>query len=127
MNLVVGLDVSLEKTSACVVSEHGRIVREAEIASEPDALAAFAQDQPGEVARDRPGGRAPVAMAPSRAERGGTRSGPDGDAPGQGRAEGDADSVVCYGRVKRTDTRITQDRPKRAEATPLRQTAPSAR
>lgn len=30
MKLFVGLDVSLEKTAICVVSEHGKIVREAQ-------------------------------------------------------------------------------------------------
>jgi hypothetical protein len=29
MRLFVGLDVSLEKTAICVVSEHGKIVKEA--------------------------------------------------------------------------------------------------
>lgn len=39
MKLFVGLDVSLEKTAICVISEHGEIVREAQAASEPEALA----------------------------------------------------------------------------------------
>lgn len=38
MKLFVGLDVSLEKTAICVISEHGKIVREAQAASEPEAL-----------------------------------------------------------------------------------------
>lgn len=38
MKLFVGLDVSLEKTAICVISEHGKIVKEAQVASEPDAL-----------------------------------------------------------------------------------------
>jgi transposase len=38
MKLFVGLDVSLEKTAICVVSEHGKIEREAQAASEPEAL-----------------------------------------------------------------------------------------
>lgn len=41
MQLFVGLDVSLAKTALCVVSEHGRIVLEAEIASEPEPLTAW--------------------------------------------------------------------------------------
>src|SRR3954453_23834981 len=36
-----GLDVSLEETAICVVDEEGRIVREARVASEPEALVAF--------------------------------------------------------------------------------------
>lgn len=38
MKLFVGLDVSLEKTAICVISEHGKIVREAQAASEPESL-----------------------------------------------------------------------------------------
>src|SRR5881398_1541348 len=38
-----GLDVSLEETAICVVDEEGRIVREARVASEPEALVAFFQ------------------------------------------------------------------------------------
>jgi transposase len=34
----IGLDVSLESVSVCVVDQTGRIVREAKVASEPDAL-----------------------------------------------------------------------------------------
>jgi hypothetical protein len=36
-----GLDVSLEETAICIVDEAGGIVREARVASEPDALVAF--------------------------------------------------------------------------------------
>lgn len=32
MKLFVGLDVSLEKTAICVISEHGEIVKEAQVA-----------------------------------------------------------------------------------------------
>lgn len=35
IRLSIGLDVSLTKTAICVVSGHGKIVREAEVASEP--------------------------------------------------------------------------------------------
>jgi transposase len=38
-----GLDVSLEETTVCVVDEEGRIVREARVPSEPEALVAFLQ------------------------------------------------------------------------------------
>ena len=38
MEHYVGIDVSLESSSVCVVDATGRIIREAKIASEPDAL-----------------------------------------------------------------------------------------
>jgi transposase len=37
----IGIDVSLESSSLCVVDTTGRIVREAKVASEPEALAGF--------------------------------------------------------------------------------------
>jgi transposase len=36
-----GIDVSLERSSVCVVDSTGRTVREAKVASEPEALAGF--------------------------------------------------------------------------------------
>jgi transposase len=36
-----GLDVSLEETAICIVDDSGRIVREARVVSEPEALVAF--------------------------------------------------------------------------------------
>jgi transposase len=50
MKLFVGLDVSLEKTAICVVSEHGNIVREAQAASEPEALVRWIRDLDGTIA-----------------------------------------------------------------------------
>ena len=41
MKHFAGLDVSLEETAVCVVDEEGRIVREARVPSEPEALVAF--------------------------------------------------------------------------------------
>src|SRR5436305_7844058 len=38
MEYFAGLDVSVKETSVCVVDDTGRIVREAKVASEPDAL-----------------------------------------------------------------------------------------
>lgn len=38
MKLFVGLDVSLAKTAVCVLTEHGQIVREVDVASEPEPL-----------------------------------------------------------------------------------------
>ena len=40
MEHFAGLDVSVNETSVCIVDETGRIVREAKVASEPDALLA---------------------------------------------------------------------------------------
>src|SRR5271156_6357082 len=41
MEQYAGIDVSLELSSVCVVNAQGKIVREAKVASEPDALLAF--------------------------------------------------------------------------------------
>jgi hypothetical protein len=40
MEHFAGLDVSVKETSVCIVDDTGRIVREAKVASEPDALLA---------------------------------------------------------------------------------------
>mgnify|MGYP002713128443 CR=1 FL=1 len=50
MRLFVGLDVSLARTAICVISEHGKIVKEAEIASEPEALLRWIGEQDGTIA-----------------------------------------------------------------------------
>jgi transposase len=41
MEHFAGIDVSLEQSSVCVVDGAGRIVREAKVASEPEALVRF--------------------------------------------------------------------------------------
>jgi transposase len=41
MGYYAGLDVSLEETAICIVDDAGRIMREARVASEPEALIAF--------------------------------------------------------------------------------------
>ena len=41
MDHYVGIDVSLERSSVCVVDSAGRVVREAKVVSEPEALVAF--------------------------------------------------------------------------------------
>ncbi len=50
MRLFIGLDVSLAKTAICVVSEHGKIVQEAEVASEPELLLAWLHTLDGTIA-----------------------------------------------------------------------------
>ncbi len=47
MKLFVGLDVSLSKTAVCVLTEHGKIVREVEVASEPEPLITLLTDLDG--------------------------------------------------------------------------------
>jgi len=46
-----GLDVSLELTSLCVVDAQGQVVREAKVASEPEALIGFLRAQELEIGR----------------------------------------------------------------------------
>jgi transposase len=46
-----GLDVSLELTSVCIIDERGAIVREAKVASEPEALIGFLRAQELKVGR----------------------------------------------------------------------------
>ena len=41
MDHYAGIDVSLDQSSVCVVDATGRIVREAKVASEPEALITF--------------------------------------------------------------------------------------
>jgi transposase len=50
MKLFVGLDVSLEKNAICVVREHGKIEREAQAISEPEALTRWIGDLDGTIA-----------------------------------------------------------------------------
>ncbi len=51
MEYYAGLDVSLEQTSVCVVDAQGQVVREAKVASEPDALVDFLAREDLEIAR----------------------------------------------------------------------------
>lgn len=50
MRLFIGLDVSLAKTAICVISEHGQIVKEAQAASEPEALVNWVGELDGSIA-----------------------------------------------------------------------------
>ena len=51
MDHYVGIDVSLEQTSVCVVDATGRIVRDVKVASEPEALVVFLARLPARPAR----------------------------------------------------------------------------
>jgi len=44
MEWFIGIDVSLEQSSVCVLDAGGKIMREAKIASEPEALVAFCRE-----------------------------------------------------------------------------------
>lgn len=47
----VGIDVSLEPCSLCVLDATGKIIREAKVASEPEALVAFLRGLDLSIAR----------------------------------------------------------------------------
>src|SRR3954470_12634715 len=51
MEHYAGIDVSLEQSSVCVVDATGRIVREAKVASEPEALVGWFRGLGLEVTR----------------------------------------------------------------------------
>lgn len=51
MEYFAGLDVSVKETSVCVVEADGRIVHEAKVASEPEALIALLSDWPDGLKR----------------------------------------------------------------------------
>ena len=51
MEYFAGLDVSVKETSVCVVDADGRIVHEAKVASEPEALIALLSDWPDGLKR----------------------------------------------------------------------------
>ena len=51
MEYYAGIDVSLESSSLCVVDATGRIVREAKVLSEPEALTAWCKSLGFGVAR----------------------------------------------------------------------------
>ena len=63
MDHFAGLDVSVKDTSVCIVDETGRIVREVEVASEPDALLAVLDEPCLPLQTDRTGSWTAVAMA----------------------------------------------------------------
>ncbi|MBB4023591.1 transposase [Confluentimicrobium naphthalenivorans] len=46
MEIFIGLDVSLASTAVCVLGERGKILKEADVISEPEALVSFFKDLP---------------------------------------------------------------------------------
>ena len=48
MELFIGFDVSLASTAICVLDDHGKIVKEVKVSSEPEGTAKLfeAQDHP---------------------------------------------------------------------------------
>ena len=63
MEHYAGIDVSLERSSVCVVDATGRIIREAKVASEPEALVGFFAGLGVALNPHRAGGRAALAVA----------------------------------------------------------------
>ena len=63
MEHFAGLDVSVNETSICIVDDSGRIVREAKVASEPDALVAGTEERCLPLQAHWTGSRAAVAVA----------------------------------------------------------------
>ena len=67
MEHYVGIDVSLEESSVCMVDATGTIVREVKVASEPEALVQYFDELELSVDPHWARGRAIVAVAPCRA------------------------------------------------------------
>ena len=65
MEHFAGLDVSVNETSICIVDDAGRIVREAKVASEPNALLTVLNNPTYRFKRSR----ATVAVALQRSRR----------------------------------------------------------
>ena len=63
MDHFAGLDVSVKETSICIVDDTGRIVREAKVASEPEALLQVSGEPDLPLQADWIGSRTAVAMA----------------------------------------------------------------
>ena len=65
MDHFAGLDVSVKETSVCILDDAGKIVKEAKVASEPQALLKVLGN-PAYRFTDRTGSRAVIAMAVQR-------------------------------------------------------------
>ena len=55
MEQYVALDVSLQKIAVCVLNASGRVVIEAEVASEPGVLISFIRNKSASCGQDRAG------------------------------------------------------------------------
>lgn len=91
MKLFGGLDVSLAKPAVCVLTEQGEIVREVDVAGEPDPLITLFRDLEGNTEAIRARCGAVVAMAAPGDDSRRVARRPDGNPAGEGRFEGDAD------------------------------------
>ena len=67
MDHFAGLDVSVKQTSICIVDDTGRIVREAKVTSEPEALLAVLKNLAFHFKANWVGSWAIVTMALQRA------------------------------------------------------------
>ncbi len=85
MENYTGIDVSLELSSVCVVGAQRKILKEAKVTSEPDALVEFFETL-GFAVRRTAGGWAAVAMAACGAEKSRVR-------------DGSARNAACEGRI----------------------------
>ena len=104
MEHYAGIDVSLESASVCVVDASGRIVREAKVASEPEALIAWFGSLGVEPGADRAGSGSAVAMAVCGDAGGGACGGAAGDPACARRVQGDAGEDGPQGRARHSAT-----------------------
>jgi transposase len=88
MEHYAAIDVSLEWSSICVVDASGRIVREARVRSEREALVEFLRGERLPVRPHWAGGRTVVAVAAPRPGRGRMARRLHREAPRQGGAQG---------------------------------------
>ena len=72
MDYFAGLDVSVKETSLCIVDDTGGIVREARLASEPEALLVALMNRAHRFKPDWIGSRTAVAVALQRSRRSGS-------------------------------------------------------
>jgi transposase len=69
MEHYAGIDVSLERSSVCVVDATGRIIREAKVASEPEALVRWTASR-GVGSEHHAAARMSIPSMPARASAG---------------------------------------------------------